>query len=219
MPCDGSKRDCWHDTDGRKRRLPAVCPDLFSIQEVTVNKGKTMQDFMELATQRQSCRDFSEKPVEHEKLQRCIEVARLTPSGCNAQPWSFVVVENPEMVREIALCAQQLGLNAFTSKTQAFIIVLEEHAILHPKIRNFMDSQYFAKGDLGAVVLNICLEATVQGLGTCILGIYDRAKICEITGIPKEKHFGGLIAVGYPASDKIRPKLRKPMEDIVRYIR
>ena len=177
-----------------------------------------MQDFMELALQRQSCRNFSEQPVEHEKLARCVEAARLTPSGCNSQPWSFVVVETPEKVQEVALCAQQLGFNAFAPKAQAFIIVLEEHAVLNPKIRCILDSQYFAKGDLGAAVLMVCLEATTLGLGTCILGVYDREKICEIAGIPKEKQFAGLIAVGYPSSDAIRSKTRKPLEDIVRFV-
>ena len=178
-----------------------------------------MQDFMELALTRQSCRNFAEKPVEHEKLQRCVEAARMTPSACNSQPWSFVVVEKREVVEGIALCAQPLGMNAFAPKAQAFIIVLEEHATLNPKIASIIRSQYFAKGDLGAAVMSICLEASSLGLGTCILGVYDRAKICELADIPKEKSFGGLIAVGYPASDKIRPKIRKPLEEMVRYIR
>ena len=178
-----------------------------------------MQDFMELALARQSCRDFSDTPVEHEKLERCIEAGRLAPSGCNAQPWSFVVVEKPEIVKEMALCTQQLGLNAFTSNAQAFIIILEEHAVLNPKIRPLVYSQFFAKGDLGAVVLSMCLEATSIGLGTCILGIYDREKVGALAGIPVEKSFGGMIAVGYPKTDKIRTKTRKPIESIVRYIR
>jgi nitroreductase len=173
---------------------------------------------MELASRRQSCRDFSDKPVEHEKLVRCVEAALLAPSGCNAQPWSFVVVEDPEKVKAIAPLTQALG-NAFVSKAKAFIIVLEEHAVLNPKVRSILDSQYFAKGDLGAAVLSVCLEATSLGLGTCILGIYDREKICELTEIPKEKQFGGLIAVGYPTNDSIRAKTRKALAEAVRFIR
>ena len=176
-----------------------------------------MEDFMGLARARQSCRDFAETPVEHEKLACCVEAALLAPSGCNSQPWSFVVVEDQEKVKAIAPLTQTLG-NAFTSKAQAFIIVLEEHAVLTPKIRAIVDSQYFAKGDLGAAVLSICLEATSLGLGTCIIGIYDRAKICELTGLPKETRFGGLIAVGYPANDFIRTKTRKTLEETTRFI-
>ncbi len=177
-----------------------------------------MQNFMDLCLRRQSCRKFSDKAVEHEKLLRCIEAARLAPSGCNAQPWSFVVVEDPALVSEVAKTSQQLGLNEFTSGARAFIVALEEHAVLNPKIRCLFDSQYFAKGDLGAAVLTLCFAAEAQGLGTCILGLYDREKICRLLNIPIEKQFAGLIAVGYPAVDTVRPKTRKALEDIVRFV-
>ncbi len=177
-----------------------------------------MKDFMDLCQRRQSCRDFADKPVEHEKLARCIEAARLAPSGCNSQPWSFVVVEDPAVVPKVAKCAQQLGGNGFVSKAKAFIVALEEHAVLMPGIRCFLDSQYFAKGDLGAAVMCICLAAEEQGLGTCILGLYDRDGLCELLDIPRGKRFAGVIAVGYPASDRVRKKLRKPLEETVRFV-
>ena len=173
---------------------------------------------MDLCLSRQSCRDFTDKPIEHDKLVRCIEAARLAPSGCNAQPWSFVVVENPEKVAEVAKCAQQLGANAFLKTAKAFIVVLEEHAVLMPQIRKLIDSQYFAKGDLGAAVMTICLQAEEEGLGTCILGMYDRETLCTLLDIPHDKRFGGLIAVGYPASEKVREKTRKPLSEIVRFV-
>jgi nitroreductase len=102
--------------------------------------------------------------------------------------------------------------------TKAFIIVLEEHAVLSPVISCFLDSQYYAKGDMGAATAYICLEATAQGLGSCIIGLYDWAKICESLNIPEEKQFGAVIAFGYPTNDTIRTKRRKAVEDIVRLI-
>jgi nitroreductase len=177
-----------------------------------------MDDFLDLCLRRQSCRDFSDKPVEHEKLARCVEAGRLAPSGCNAQPWSFVVAESPDVVAEVAKCGQQLNLNPFLSKAKAFIVILEEHAVLNPTVRRFFDSQYFAKGDLGAAALQVCLEATTLGLGTCIIGIYDRERLCELLNIPIEKHFGAFIAVGYPADDQIRRKIRRPFEELARFV-
>ena len=177
-----------------------------------------MKDFMDLCLRRQSCRDFADRPVEHEKLVKCVEAARLTPSGCNSQPWSFVVVEDPKIVPEVAKCAQQMGINEYISGARAFVVILEEHAVLMPAIRRILDSQYFAKGDLGAATLTVCLAAEDQGLGSCILGIYDREKLCELLSIPIEKQFGALIALGYPASDKVRNKVRKPMEEIARFV-
>ena len=177
-----------------------------------------MTDFLELCKRRQSCRNFSDLPVEHEKLVKCLEAGGLAPSGCNSQPWSFVVAETPEIVAEVAKCAQQMGMNPYASKAKAFIVVLEEHAHLMPGISCLLDSQYFAKGDLGAATVQICLEAESLGLGTCILGVYDRVKLCSLLDIPIEKQFGALIAVGYSADDKVREKVRKPLSSISRFV-
>jgi nitroreductase len=177
-----------------------------------------MNDFIELCKKRQSCRGFSEQTVEHDKLVQCVEAGRLAHSGCNAQPWSFVVVEKPDMVSQIAQCGQQLNQNAWLKTAKAFVIVLEEHAVLSPIISCFIDSQYYVKGDLGAATAYICLEAASQGIGSCIVGLYNRKKICELLNIPAEKQFGSVIALGYPSNDAIRSKKRKAFEDIVRFV-
>ena len=98
-----------------------------------------MENFLDLCAKRQSCRDFSDKKVEHEKLVKCIQAAQMAPSACNSQPWEFLVVENENMVPQIAKCTQELGINSYTDRAKAFIIVLEKHATLMPKIRGFLD--------------------------------------------------------------------------------
>ena len=119
---------------------------------------------------------------------------------------------------EVAKCGQQNGMNASLSKAAAFVIILEEHAVLMPSVRKMLDSQYFAKGDLGAATVHVCLEAETQGLGSCIIGIYDREGICNALNIPIEKQFAALIAIGYAADDTVRPKIRKPLEEITRFV-
>jgi nitroreductase len=176
------------------------------------------KDFLDLCQRRQSCRNFSDKPVEHEKLEKCVDAGHYAPSGCNSQPWSFVVVETPAVVAEVAKCGQQMEMNPFLSKARAFIIVLEEHAVLMPTARRILDSQYFAKGDIGAAAVHVCLEAETQGLGTCIIGIYDREGVCKLLNIPIEKQFGALIAVGYPADPTVRQKARKQLKDVARFV-
>jgi nitroreductase len=177
-----------------------------------------MSNFTELCLRRQSCRKFTGKPVEHEKLVACVETARLAPSGCNSQPWSFVVVETPEIVAEVAKCGQQIGMNPWLSTATAFIVVLEEHAVLMPAIRKIIDSQYFAKGDLGAATVQACLEAEAQGLGSCIIGVYDRETLGKLLNIPAEKPFAALIALGYAADTTVRPKSRKSLDEVARFV-
>jgi nitroreductase len=177
-----------------------------------------MADFLELALRRQSCRSFSDVNVEHEKLVKCVEAARQTPSGCNSQPWSFVVVEDPKVVSEVAKTTQQVGLNDYTSKAKAFFVVVEEPAVLIPKVSCVLDGQVFAKGDLGAATYGLTLEAESLGLGTCILGMFDRPKLRELLDIPNYKSIFLVVAVGYPASDRVRSKQRKDLEAIARFI-
>ena len=179
-----------------------------------------MDNFIDLCTKRQSCRDFSDKVTEHEKLLKCVEAARLAPSACNSQPWKFIVVENQELVPKIAKCTQELGINSYVDGAKAFFIVLEDHAVLMPKIRGFLDSQYFAKGDLGAAAVTLCYQAQEQGLGTCILGIYNREKLCELLDLPlSTTRFFCVIAVGYPNNDRTLPKTRKSVEQIATFVR
>ncbi|MDR1132736.1 MAG: nitroreductase family protein [Synergistaceae bacterium] len=177
-----------------------------------------MGDFLELAARRQSCRSFSGAKTDRDKLTKCVEAARLAPSGCNGQPWSFVVVDDPDKVAEVGKCGRAFGSNAFTEKAGAFIVVLEEYAELKPALREVLDSQFFAKGDIGGAVLSICLEAADLGLGTCIIGLFNREKIAELLGLPREQRIGALISVGCPSDGTIRPKVRKPLEEIVRYV-
>jgi nitroreductase len=177
-----------------------------------------MGDYLELALQRQSCRHFSGQKVEREKLAQCVEAARLTPSACNSQPWSFVVVESPGKVAEVAKTTMHMGINEYAAQATAFFVVVEEYAELMPKIACLVDSQYFAKGDLGAATLSLCLEAQSQGLGTCIMGLFDRPRLRELLDIPKDKGIFMVVAAGYPAAPAARKKSRRPIEDLVRYV-
>lgn len=50
-------------------------------------------DFEALQAARESCRVYSDRPVPRETLAHLVDVARLAPSGCNAQPWRFIIID------------------------------------------------------------------------------------------------------------------------------
>ena len=58
---------------------------------------------IELIKTRQSDRSYSDKPVEKDKIVRCLEAARLAPSASNSQPWTFVVIDDPVLKEKVAL--------------------------------------------------------------------------------------------------------------------
>ena len=58
--------------------------------------------FSELIKLRQSDRKYQPHPIEADKLERCLEAARLAPSASNSQPWTFLVVTDPDLKEKVA---------------------------------------------------------------------------------------------------------------------
>ena len=58
--------------------------------------------FLNLIKKRRSVRSYLSKPVERKKIELCLEAARLAPSACNSQPWSFIVVTDENLKNQIA---------------------------------------------------------------------------------------------------------------------
>ncbi len=174
--------------------------------------------FMELIKVRESCRNYTGEPVPQEALEKILDAARLAPSACNSQPWSFLVAESPDAVRHVAECVQDGGANKFTDKAPAFILILEEHAQLSPRIAGLMDSQHFAQIDIGLVTAHICLAASDLGLGTCIMGLFHEEKAKAYFHIPAEKRIRLIISVGYSADAMPRVKQRKSLRELVRFV-
>ena len=174
-----------------------------------------MSVFFELVSARESCRSYADKPVEKEKLVKCIEAARLSPSACNSQPWSFYVVNGGKKRDETAACVQGMGMNKFTDKAPAFIIVCEEKANLSAKLGGAVKDNHFAPIDIGLAVAHICYAATEQGLSTCILGWLDNKKLSRVMGAQKRVRV--VVAVGYAADCTLREKKRKTLDEIMVY--
>ncbi|MBW2095716.1 MAG: nitroreductase family protein [Deltaproteobacteria bacterium] len=63
-------------------------------------------DFFAEMKRRRSVRHFSNRPVPVEIIQDCIRAASSAPSGANNQPWTFVVVSNPEIKKQIHQAAE-----------------------------------------------------------------------------------------------------------------
>ena len=86
-------------------------------------------NFLELVKSRQSDRKFDKtRTVEKEKLVRILEAARLAPSACNAQPWKFVVVTDPDKTAAIGKACASFFMNGFAKDAPVHVLVVEESA-------------------------------------------------------------------------------------------
>ncbi len=171
-----------------------------------------------LLKNRQSCRSFSDKPVEIDKLVACLNAACYAPSACNTQPYHFYVAHAPEAVATAAEFCKSERVNTWADEVGAFVLITKEHADIPYSITTAAKRD-FREFDIGLMIENFCLEATEQGLGTCIMGVYNEDKLKEKFHIPAHKQISMVIAVGYPKESEIRKKQRKPLEEMITYLR
>lgn len=176
-----------------------------------------MEDFLKLVASRQSDRAYDvTRPVEEDKLARILEAARLSPSACNAQPWKFVVVTDPELSVKVGKATAGLGMNKFAKNAPVHILVVEESMNITSYLGTKIKDKYFPLIDIGIATAHITLAAEAEGLGSCILGWFDEKAIKQLVGIPANKRLLLDITIGYPAKAK-RKKSRKPMEKVISY--
>lgn len=172
--------------------------------------------FLDIAKLRQSCRNYNpDRLVEDEKLQAVLEAAQLSPSACNGQPYHLTVCKG-ETAKQVAKATMGAGMNKFASDAPIMIVISEKEYCRTAALGAKVKGNDYRSIDIGIATAYLTAEATMQGLGTCILGWFDDAKIrkiCDIDGAVRL-----VITLGYPKdSDKLRDKKRKSMEELVSY--
>jgi len=173
--------------------------------------------FLDLANKRYSVRNYKTAPVPQEKVVRCVEAARLAPSACNSQPWKFIIVDNPELVNELAKAAFEglLDFNNFAFKAPVLVLIVSERENLSAKFGSIVKKKNFSLMDIGIAAEHFCLQAAEEGLGTCIIGWFNEKKVKKLLSIPKLKRVELLITVGFSADEKIPLKKRKSIDEIL----
>ena len=175
--------------------------------------------FLELVQKRQSVRKYLDKPVEREKIERCLEAARLAPSANNSQPWIFMVIDDPKLKDAVARKTfdRVVSFNRFSLQAPVLILVLSERPSFFSRIGGAIKDKQFSLIDIGITAEHLCLQAAEEGLGTCILGWFDEKGVKKLFNIPRSKRVELIITMGYPESNQIRPKKRKPINQIRSY--
>ncbi len=77
---------------------------------------KNASIFYESMEARRSVRDFSDKPVNQEVIEKIIQTASTAPSGAHKQPWTFVAIQNQEIKSEIRKAAEKEEYESYTNR-------------------------------------------------------------------------------------------------------
>lgn len=168
-------------------------------------------DFLTLAKERYSCRYFSDKKVEQEKINKILEAARLAPTGRNSQSQRILVLTDETELNKLSGCTSY-GWNA----PLVMIICYDKNECWHRDIDAFDGGAQ----DICIVTTHMMLEVTDLGLGSTWVGAFDPFKAREIYNIPENLEVAAILPIGYPSETAHPSRLhndRKPVEEIAFY--
>lgn len=194
------------------------------------------REFLERMSTRRSVRQFSREPVEFELVENAISAAGTAPSGANQQPWTFVVVSDPELKREIRAAAETEEREAYEHRmTEEWLQALEPlgtdwrkpHIEDAPYVMVVFEQaygleggrrwkHYYAKESVGIAVGLLLASLHLAGLATLAHTPSPMNFLARILGRPRNERAFCLIPIGYPAEGSTVPKLeKKGLEEIL----
>ena len=172
----------------------------------------------QILRERRSIRRFLDKPVEREKINACLEAARLAPSACNSQPWHYIVIDDPA-VKE-SFCKEVFGgaykMSAWAAKAPVLVAVVSDRGNVISRLGGYLRRTEFYLVDQGISGEHFVLRAHDLGLGTCWIGWINSKKAAQFFKLPSGKKIEHLFALGYPA-EKPAPRPRAKLEEISSY--
>lgn len=158
---------------------------------------------------RRSIRRFTGEPVPRNTVEELLSSAVLAPSASNLQPWRFIVVDDPALVRKVKSFSPGLG-----GIPSAVILFCLDTRLL-PQNEKGADKEA-AVLDLAMAAENLMLAATTRGLGTCVIKSFHPTLVRHILEIPKSLSVEFLITLGHPAQSPVMPQ-RRPLTEVVSY--
>jgi nitroreductase len=150
-------------------------------------------------TARRNVRDFGDRPLPRELLERILEAGRRAPSAQNWQPWDFVVVTDREQLRELANVSRGAAHVASSAATIALILPVTDD-------RGARDRAQF---DLGQATMAMMIAAADLGIGSGHAGVADQELAHRLLGFPEDRYVARFIDLGYPADRPLKP-IRNP---------
>jgi nitroreductase len=145
---------------------------------------------------RRTIRKFLQKAVPEQVLLKCVDAARLSPSGGNLQPLRYVIINDPKLLKPVfdtlswAVYLPEYH-PAEEEMPQAYIVLLLDKNGRTPI------------HDASIAAMSISMVAYDEGVGSCILASVDREKLRDVLNVPEGLTVSLVVALGYPAENPV----------------
>jgi len=188
---------------------------------------------------RRSIRKFSQEPIPDEIINRLLEAMRQAPSGKNAQPWKFIVVQDSITRQEIAkVCGfytssgREIRQDWIAEAPAIFIIcgdpkaafvkIIDDNRVIIANWDFLEEKQksgpvQWESGilvDLTIPMDHLSLAAIEEGLGGCWVAGLDEERLKQILGIPVDWRVPAVMPIGLPIENP-EARQRKPLGEVV----
>jgi nitroreductase len=150
-------------------------------------------------TSRRNVREFADRPIGEEDLDRILEAARRAPSSRNWQPWDFIVVTDRAQLTELSQVWRGGGHIAHSAATVVIVVPDDDDASRRER----------AAYDVGQASVQMMIAAAGLGIGSGHSAVGDQARAREILGFPEDRYAYIMIDFGYPADRPLAP-IRRP---------
>lgn len=194
--------------------------------------------FFESMASRRSARVFSDKAVPRELIDLALATAATAPSGAHQQPWTFVVVGDPDTKRQIRYAAEEeerknyeggrmndewrrvlepLGTHSnkeYLERVPWIVVAFEQRYQLAED--GTKQHHYYVKESLGIACGLFIAALHTMGLTTLTHTPSPMKFLSQLLERPRSERPFVLFPVGYPEPGSLVPDIaRKPLEDVI----
>ncbi|MBJ6760760.1 nitroreductase family protein [Myxococcaceae bacterium JPH2] len=199
------------------------------------------KDFRESMAKRRSVRHFSSEPIPDGVLEDAIGCAASAPSGANQQPWTFVVVRDPELKQKLREAAEAEERESYTNRMSqewlealaplgtdwtkphftdapAILVVFEQiygvQSLPDGTVKKV--KHYYVQESVGIAVGFLIAALTQAGIATLTHTPSPMGFLRELLGRPENERAFAVLPVGYPAAGALVPDIgKKPLDGVL----
>jgi nitroreductase len=204
-----------------------------------VDRLKRSSDFYYWMNERRSVRNFSNSAIPKEVIDNIILTASTAPSGAHKQPWTFCVVSNAEIKKQIRIEAEREEQESYTTRMndewihdllplqtdwqKPFLEIAPYLIVVFKKVYDLKNdgtkgTHYYVTESVGLACGFLLAAIHQAGLVALTHTPSPMNFLSKILSRPENERPFLLIPVGYPANETFVPDLkRKELEEIAQY--
>lgn len=197
-----------------------------------IDSADAARSFYEILSKRRTVRQFSDKPVPREVIERVLLAAGTAPSGAHKQPWRFIAISNAELKHSIRMAAEEVerefyekrasdrwleDLEVFGTSPDKSYMDTVPWLIIVMALRTTDDGGqvYYLNESVGIATGMLLTAAHHAGLATLTHTPSPMNFLREALGRPEHERPYMVIPMGYPSEDCTVPDLqRKALDEI-----